>query len=75
MGVSYIVTQGFGSFGAIKYIPTLGFYTGTPVAGGDIKVYDGMAFSPFPVKVWDGGSWVTKPLKYFDGAVWVTTSY
>ena len=42
---------------------------------GQIKVWDGAAWTPKPIKVWDGSTWVIKPLKYYNGTQWVLTPY
>jgi hypothetical protein len=42
---------------------------------GQIKVYDGSAWTAKPVKVWDGSAWVVKPVKRWDGSAWVETTY
>ena len=42
---------------------------------GQIKYWDGAAWTPKPVKYWDGAAWVTKPVKYWNGAAWTITPY
>ena len=44
-------------------------------SSGNIKVWDGTAWTAKPVKIWNGSSWETKPVKYWNGTTWVTTTY
>lgn len=38
MTIHSILTQGFGTFGSVNRVPTLGFYSGEAVTGNKIKV-------------------------------------
>lgn len=42
---------------------------------GQIKFWNGTAWTAKPVKVWNGTSWVVKPVKRWNGTAWVTTTY
>lgn len=44
-------------------------------ATGQIKYWDGSAWTIDPVKYWNGSSWLIKPLKHWNGSAWVTTNY
>jgi hypothetical protein len=42
---------------------------------GQIKYWDGAAWTAKPVKYWNGSAWTTKPIKYWNGSAWTTTNY
>jgi hypothetical protein len=44
-------------------------------AGGNIKTWNGSAFTAKPAKIWNGSAWVAKPVKRWNGTAWVTTTY
>ena len=60
--------------GAAEELGLLGAAT-TSSTTGQIKYWDGSAWTAKPLKVWTGSAWVTKPLKRWDGASWVVTNY
>ena len=43
--------------------------------GGNIKVWNGSAWTAKPVKFWNGSAWVTKPMKRWNGSAWITLPY
>jgi hypothetical protein len=43
--------------------------------GGNIKVWNGSAWTAKPVKFWNGSAWITKPMKRWNGSAWITLPY
>lgn len=60
--------------GAVTYMYAEVDYT-SGGSSGQLKVWNGTAWSAKPVKVWNGSAWVTKPVKRWNGSAWVTTPY
>ena len=61
--------------GGAEELGTLPIAASSSGTTGQIKYWDGSAWTAKPLKVWTGSAWVTKPLKRWDGASWVVTNY
>ena len=46
-----------------------------PATRGNIKYWNGSAWTVKPVKVWNGSAWVTEPVNHWNGSIWIETNY
>jgi hypothetical protein len=46
-----------------------------PATRGNIKYWNGTAWTVKPVKVWNGSAWVTEPVNHWNGSIWIETNY